>query len=82
MVNSSKSERRLDAATLPLGKQLELGIDPQAQLDSLDKQLFDWNVEHKAKTYKEEDLSSAYYRHTLIPDELKSRSDLKTNFLM
>ena len=59
-----------------------MGRDPQTELDTLDKQLLEWNLKQEAKSYTDEDLSSAYKRHTLIPDELKCCSELKTDYLM
>jgi len=79
---SSRSERSLDAATLPLGRQFELGADPQHQMDSLDKQLFEWNLKQEAKGYDRGDVESSYQRHSVIPHELKGRSDYKTTYLM
>lgn len=79
---SSKSERCLDASTLPLGRRLELGVDPQNELDRLDKQLFEWNLRNEAKSYDRDHLNKTYQRQSFIPAELKNRSDLKTDYLM
>ena len=79
---SSKSERCLDTSTLPLGRRLEMGIDPQNELDRLDKQLFEWNLKNEAKSYDRDHLNKTYQRQSFVPDELKNRSDLKTDYLM
>jgi hypothetical protein len=78
----SKTSRCLDASTLPLGKRLEMGVDPQRELDRLDKQLFEWNLKQESKNFKDEDLDKAYSKVSLIPHEYKNRNDLKTDYLM
>ena len=74
---------RLDAAKLPLGKHLEIGVDPSRELDRLDKQLFEWNIQQEAKNrYKGDGLRSSKSEMRLIPDEYRHRNDLKTDYLM
>ena len=76
------NRNKLDAATLPLGKHLELGIDPSKELDRLDRQLFEWSIQQEAKNIKDEEMDTVYFKSRIIPHEYKNRNDLKTDFLM
>ena len=73
---------KLDAATLPLGKHLEMGVDPSRELDRLDRQLFEWTVKQEATKIEDDEMDKAYFKSRLIPHEYKNRNDLKTDYLM